>query len=118
MNIKNIDLLRCVSPMRILSEAEGIPFITSLALSKNISSIDLAIENYLSKKEQLNKKYIETTGDKNTVKTGCEEEYLRELTLLNDERSEVNIEPIDPKALADITLKPKYIDSISFMLKL
>lgn len=118
MNIKNIDLLRCVSPMRLLSEAEGIPFTTALALSKNISAIDIAIENYLSKKEQLNQKYVESCGDKTTVKPGFEEEYLRALTLLNDERCEVTIEPIDPKSLSGITLKPKYIDSILFMLKL
>ena len=116
MNVKNIDLLRCVAPMRILSEKDGIPFPAALALSKNISSIDGAIENYLAKKEEINNEFLEDGAESKRVKTGFEEEYLKKLTELNDLTVSLEIELMSPAAFADITFKPKYIESIAFML--
>ena len=116
MTVKNIDLLKCVTPMKILCEKDSIGFLTSLSISKNVREIDKALEIYLSEKEALNKKYLINGNNTRTIKSGCEEEYLHELTELNDREINISIETIDTNELSSITIPPKFIEGISFML--
>ncbi len=116
MKVKYIDLLRCVTPMKKLCEKEDIRFKTALAISKNVSAIDSAIEKYLEMKSSLNEKYLITENDTQIIKNGSEESYLKELTELNSAETDVQVEKLDPDDLAGITFPPKYIESIMFML--
>ena len=116
MTVKNIDLLKCVTPMKLLCEKDNIGFLTSLAISKNVREIDKALEKYLSEKDALNSKYIINGNNTQTVKSGCEEVYLRELTELNDKEITISIEIVDVNELSAITFPPKYIEGIYFML--
>ncbi len=116
MIVKNIDLLKCVTPMKALCEKDNIGFITSLSISKNVHEIDKALENYLSQKQALNEKYLVNGNNTQTIKSGCEEDYLRELTELNDREISIPIETIDISELSAITFPPRYIEGIAFML--
>ncbi|MBQ6702785.1 MAG: hypothetical protein IJN17_07520 [Clostridia bacterium] len=116
MIIKNLDLLRCVSPMKLLCDKENIPFLAAIAISKNVSAIDNAIEAYMKKKDELNQKYLNNEGAAPTVKAGFEEEYLRLITELNNDSVNIPIESIDPDTLSSITFPPKFIQCIDFML--
>ena len=102
--------------MKLLCEKDGICFASSLAISKNITLIDSAIESYLTKKDELCEKYLVSSANGKTVKNGCEEDYLKELTELNDSEAELDIEKISPAALSNITFSPACVQSISFML--
>ncbi|MBQ4116686.1 MAG: hypothetical protein IJD37_04855 [Clostridia bacterium] len=116
MIVKNIDLLKCVTPMKALCEKENIGFLTSLSISKNVREIDKALENYLTQKQALNDKYLINGNNTQTIKSGYEEEYLREFTELNDREINISIETIDASELSAITFPPKYIEGIAFML--
>ncbi|MBR5322168.1 MAG: hypothetical protein IKU48_01300 [Clostridia bacterium] len=116
MTVKNIDLLKCVGAMKVLCEKENIGFLTSLSISKNVREIDNALENYLLQKQAVNDKYLVGGSNTQTIKSGCEEDYLREITELNDREVSIPIETIDAKMLANITFPPKFIEGISFML--
>jgi hypothetical protein len=116
MTVKNIDLLKCVTPMKMLCEKDNIGFLTALSISKNVREIDKALENYLSQKEALNEKYLVNGNNTQTIKVGCEEDYLREITELNDREISIPIETIDANELSAITFPPKYIEGIAFML--
>ncbi len=116
MTVKNIDLLKCVTPMKVLCEKDNIGFLTSLSISKNVHEIDKALENYLKHKQALNEKYLVNGNNTQTIKSGCEEEYLREITELNDREISISIETIDANELSAITFPPKYVEGISFML--
>lgn len=116
MTVKNLDLLRCVTPMKLLCEKEGIDFLTAIAISQNAETIDRAIEKYLAKKDTLSEKYILKENGSETVRPGCEEEFLRELTALNENTVELSVKRISPSCLASVTFPPKYVQSIMFML--
>ena len=116
MTVKNLDLMRCVTPMKLLCDKDNIPFLAAVSISKNVSAIDNAIEEYLKKKDELNRKYLTNEGATPTVKAGFEEEYLRLITELNNDTVNIPIEAIDINALANITFPPKFIQCIEFML--
>lgn len=116
MTVKNIDLLKCVTPMKILCEKENIGFLTSLSISKNVREIDNALEKYLSQKQSLNDTYLITGNNTQTIKSGFEEEYLSKVTELNEREITLPIETIDASELSAITFPPKYVEGIYFML--
>ena len=116
MTLKHTDLLRCVPSMRILCEKDNVPFKTALAISKNVSLIDSAIDSYLKEKDGLSTQYLTSDGKAPTVIPGFEEEYLKALTDLNDKTVDLPISLISPEALSGITLAPKHIQCIAFML--
>ena len=103
--------------MKILFEKNEIPFQASLAISHNAKAIDSAIEKYLSEKSSLDQKYMENDPQKRSVDQGKEEEYLKQLTELNDKVSDIPIEYISISHLNNICFPPKFIGAISFMLK-
>ena len=116
MTVKNIDLLKCVTPMKLLCEKDNVGFLTALAISKNVREIDKALENYLSQKQLLNDKYLITGSGTQTIKSGLEEEYFHKVTELNDREITLPIQTIDANELAAITFPPKYVEGIAFML--
>ena len=108
--------------MRLLKQA-NIPFETSISISKNASSLDKALKKYIDEKKEIDKKYLKSdpsspflNEESKKVISGFEEDYLKELTSLNEKESDIYIEKIDPRQLFALTFPPKYIDCISFML--
>lgn len=119
MKLRYIDLLKSVTPMKLICEKDNIPFLTSLLISNNVVTIDNAIENYFSLKSDLDNKYLVkdgTTSNSLVIKKGLEEIYLKNLTELNETEIDINITKIPPADLSDICFPPKYVNGILFML--
>ena len=116
MIIKNIDLIRCIQPMKCLSEKEAIPFQSALIISKNISVLDGAIEKYFSEKNRLASSFSSPNDKTGGISPEKQEEFLKLLTELNDKENDLPITKINSESLSLITFPPKYIDSIAFML--
>lgn len=118
MKLRYIDLLRCVNSMKLLSEKENIPFSDAFIISKNIKMIDASLEQYFKQKSEIDNDYLINTEENNlTIKSGCEETYLKLLTELNEKEIEINIQKISLPSLSNILIAPKHLESITFMLE-
>lgn len=124
MKLKNKDILKSVNSLKYLYEKDNIPFSAALAISDNVLLIDKFLSKYFLQKEEIDNKHLTKGSDntdtqsteKSSVIYGHEEDYLKEITELNEKIIDINIKKISPKELFNISFSPKHIEGISFML--
>lgn len=114
MELRYIDILRSIQPLKVLYEKDDIPLTVSLDIVNNICEIDRATEKYFAEKNSLDKKYLEKQDGKDKNKPT--EEYLKKLTELNETKIDINVKKIDTVLLNNVTFAPKHTECISFML--
>ena len=124
MKLKNKHILKSVNSLKYLYEKDNIPFSAALSISDNVLLIDKSLSKYFAQKEEIDNKHLTKDSDNNDTKSaekptiiyGHEEDYLKEITELNEKIIDINIKKIPPKELFNISFSPKYIEGISFML--
>lgn len=125
MKVKYKTLIRSVPALRFLCECDDIPFSCSLCISRNVDIIDGELEIIAKQIKLLNEKYL-TKNDTNDhksdstaslIKKGCEEAYFNDRLSLFEFEVDLPIMKFDPSFLEKINIKPKYVESIGFMLK-
>ena len=124
MKLKNKDILKSVNSLKYLYEKDNIPFSAALAISDNVLLIDKFLNKYFAQKEEIDNKHLTRDSDNNDTQNieklsiiyGHEEDYLKEITELNEKIIDINIKKISPKELSNISFSPKFVEGISFML--
>lgn len=125
MLIKYKDIIRSVPALRFLCDCDDLPFVCSVAVSRNVAILDRELEIIEKQLNKLNDKYSdrEKQNGKNSgqqdfkIKKGCEEAYLKDRISLFEFEADLPLQTIDTSFFENIKIKPKYVDSIDFMLK-
>ena len=127
MKVKNITLMDSISGLREISEKE-MPYKTTLKISKNIRLIEKIIEEYQEEYLKLTDKYLQKDAEGNyiigdtpgtfKIKNGMENEFAEKYKTLNEFENDLDLYMIDEEDLEAISLSPKVLMQIEFMINM